>query len=247
MRLTAEDIYNKLVFEELILTKRGTIRFHLSDVDIIVKQRDTVGNIMQEWVEGWMTSKGIEFVPNPNTQMPPDEFLDPDNPTHNLLEIKAFNYQAVPAFDIASFNAYVKEIIEKPYMLHVHYLIFGYTMDDEGYVTINNVWLRKVWEISRPMEDWSINLQVKHNIVQKMRPGIWWTVGDVDRRRFKNFDSLENYLSAIEEAVYQNPETHAAAGTWLRRMKAAYNAFYPLSPLGVIPRWSDIKDNYNNR
>ena len=52
MKLTVDEIYDRLVNEDKILTKKGRITFTLGDIDIIVKQRDVVGNIMQEWVEG---------------------------------------------------------------------------------------------------------------------------------------------------------------------------------------------------
>lgn len=48
MKLTAQDIYNKLINEEQIKTVKGQIRFHLGDVSIIVKKKDVVGNIVQE-------------------------------------------------------------------------------------------------------------------------------------------------------------------------------------------------------
>ena len=54
MRLTVEEIYNRLVNDDKILTKKGRITFTLGNIDIIVRQRDVVGNIMQEWVEGWL-------------------------------------------------------------------------------------------------------------------------------------------------------------------------------------------------
>lgn len=50
MRLTAQEIYNKLINEDKILTLKGQINFYLGDVNIIVKQKDVVGNIMQEWL-----------------------------------------------------------------------------------------------------------------------------------------------------------------------------------------------------
>ena len=59
MRLTVEEIYDRLVNDDRILTKKGRITFTLGDIDIIVRQRDVVGNIMQEWVEGWLKKKGI--------------------------------------------------------------------------------------------------------------------------------------------------------------------------------------------
>lgn len=51
------------------------------------------------------------------------------------MEVKAFNRNACPGFDIADFKMYSDEIIHKPYMLDVDYLIFGYDMDDNGNVT----------------------------------------------------------------------------------------------------------------
>ena len=67
------------------------IRFYFGDVDIIVKQKDVVGNIIQEWLQGWLDKRGIEYAPSENTQMPPDFFLNPDDTTRDLLEVKAFN------------------------------------------------------------------------------------------------------------------------------------------------------------
>ncbi|MFA6780340.1 MAG: NgoBV family restriction endonuclease, partial [Paludibacteraceae bacterium] len=61
MRLTAEEIYDRLVNDDKILTKKGRITFTLGDIDIIVRQRDVVGNIMQEWVEGWLKKNNIEY------------------------------------------------------------------------------------------------------------------------------------------------------------------------------------------
>lgn len=52
MRLTAQEMYNKLINEDKILTLKGQINFYLGDVNIIVKQKDVVGNIMQEWLQG---------------------------------------------------------------------------------------------------------------------------------------------------------------------------------------------------
>ena len=37
MKLTVEQVYNKLVNDDKILTKKGQITFTLGDIDIIVK------------------------------------------------------------------------------------------------------------------------------------------------------------------------------------------------------------------
>ena len=85
MRLTAQQVYDKLINEDKILELQGQIRFFFGDVDIIVKQKDVVGNIIQEWLQGWLDKRGIEYAPSENTQMPPDFFLNPDDRTRDLL------------------------------------------------------------------------------------------------------------------------------------------------------------------
>ena len=48
MKLSPQVVFNMLVQEDKILGINGQIRFFLGDIDIIVKQKDVVGNIMQE-------------------------------------------------------------------------------------------------------------------------------------------------------------------------------------------------------
>lgn len=238
MKLTAEAVYHKLLNEDKILEIQGQIKFYLGNVDIVVRQRDVVGNIMQEWLEGWLKKNNVEYSPNPNTQMPPDIFLDPENMTKELLEVKAFNYESSPGFDIADFTSFQNEIIEKPYMLHTKYLIFGYVMTEDGFVIIKDMWLKNIWEICRPMKNYPINLQIKENVIHKIRPAKWYAQGS----SFKTFETLEDFISAIEETVYQNPKTHIFAGTWLRRFKNSYHSFYNKNL--TILRWSEIENKY---
>lgn len=237
--MTAQEIYNKLVSEDKILELKGRIKFFLGDVSIIVRQKDVVGNIIQEWLQGWMDKRHIEYAPSENTQMPPDFFLNPDDRKKNLLEVKAFNRSATPGFDIADFRMYEEEIIDKPYMLDVDYLIFGYDMSDKGVVTIKDLWLKKVWQITRRMNGWPINLQVKQGVVHKIRPGVWYST---KKGNYAMFRSLEDFISAIEETVYQNPKTHDSAAMWKRKFLESYKDFYGISLR--IPRWDDIADSY---
>ncbi len=239
MKLTANDVFDRLLQDDKIYDAKGQIRFYLGNVDIIVKQRDVVGNIMQEWLEGWLKKNGVDYAPNPNSQMPPDFYLNPDNLKDDLLEVKAFNYNATPGFDIADFNAYQSELIEKPYMLNSKYLIFGYVMQEDGYVVIKKMWLKNVWEICRPMANWPLNLQIKDKVVHKIRPAKWYSKG---KTKFLPFECLEDFVSAVNETVYQNPKTHAEFGEWLPKFLKSYRKHYRRNL--VIPRWEEIKTKY---
>jgi type II restriction enzyme len=237
-KITPEEVYRKLIEEDKITSVEGQIRFFLGSVDIIVKQRDVVGNIIQEWLEGWLKQNNIWYANNPNTQMPPDIFLDSDH-TKDLLEVKAFNSCASPAFDIADFKAYVREIVDKPYMLHTKYIIFGYNMSDDGIVTIKNLWLKNIWEISRSSNNWPINVQYKNGVIQKIRPATWYS----ESKRFPLFERLEDYLSALEETMFMYPDTHNIAKNWRKNMQEAYKAHYGITL--DIPRWHEIESKYH--
>jgi type II restriction enzyme len=238
VKLSAEEVYERLVNVDKIKTVEGRIRFYLGDVDIVVKQKDVVGNIIQEWLEGWLKKNKIAFASNPNTQMPPDIFLDPEDHTKDLLEVKAFNYSASPGFDIADFKAYAREIVNAPYMLHTKYIIFGYNMSDDGIVTIKDLWLKNVWEICRSMEGWPLNVQYKNKVINKIRPAKWFG----SKSRYPMFESLEHYLSAIEETLFGYPDTHEMSVGWRKRVTEAYKNFYGVNL--TIPRWEDLDEIY---
>lgn len=238
IKLTAEQVFYRLLNTDKIKSVEGQIRFFLGDVDIIVRQKDVVGNIIQEWLEGWLRKNNIAFNTNDNTQMPPDIFLNPDDHTVDLLEVKAFNYAASPGFDIADFKAYAREILQAPYMLHTKYIIFGYSMSHDGIVTIKDLWLKNVWEICRSMDSWPLNVQYKNRVIHKIRPAKWYGT----KSRFPMFQSLEHYLSAIEETLFSYPDTHNLSVGWRKKVTEAYMAFYG-KPIN-IPRWEELDATY---
>ncbi len=239
MRLSVDELFEKLIIDDAWrICFQGIISTNGIDINL-AKARDVVGNIMQEWLEGWLKKNGIDYAPNPNSQMPPDFYLNPDNMKEDLLEVKAFNYKATPGFDIADFNAYQSELIEKPYMLHSKYLIFGYVMQDDGYVVIKKMWLKNVWEICRPMANWPLNLQVKDKVVHKIRPAKWYSKG---RTKFLPFEKIEDFISAMDETVYKNPKTREESGEWLSKFLKSYKKQYNKNL--KIPRWSEIEGKY---
>mgnify|MGYP000863654262 FL=1 len=51
MKLSGQELYNKLVNEYKIIGEKGIINFSLKDLTISVETKDTVGNLLQEWLE----------------------------------------------------------------------------------------------------------------------------------------------------------------------------------------------------
>lgn len=49
MRLSAQQVYDKLINDDRILEIEGRITFDFGDVNITVKQKDVVGNMVLEY------------------------------------------------------------------------------------------------------------------------------------------------------------------------------------------------------
>lgn len=110
-----------------------------------------------------------------------------------------------------------------------------------GASKVGKSWLALWLSVTVAKEDWAINLQIKQNVVHKIRPGVWYST---QRVRFPMFTCLEDFVSAIEQTVWQNPKTRETSGTWKRRFLESYQNHYGVSL--NIPRWDDIADRYRN-
>ena len=92
------------------------------------------------------------------------------------------------------------------------------------------------------MENWALNLQIKKNIVHKIRPGLCYKD---KKNNFPMFERLEDFISAIEETVYQNPATRNEAANWKKNFLKSYENFYGIKL--KIPRWTDISEIYQGK
>lgn len=211
MKITPEQLYYKLTQEYKIIGEKGNIKFTLKDLTITVKTRDTVGNLIQEWLTAWLEVNDVEFILRPNTQDFPDLNLDIENREKGLVEIKSFDYDKAANFDVANFMAYRRSIIDYPYRLDSDYLIFGYRMVD-GAIEIADVWLKKIWEITGPSADWPLKCQVKQGDLVNIRPIKWYKN---ERTKFKPFNSALSFLKAFQENQYKYGKTRYDKGTAL--------------------------------
>ena len=237
--VTANDIYDTLIYGYKIQELTGAIKFQLGDVKVSVKRRDVIGGILQEWLELWLKKLGIDYMPNPQVNMPPDIYLDPTDITRGWLEIKAFNRNDTPRFSIAYFRTFPEELIKRPWHLDTDYLIFGYVIDERtGNVKIKDLWLKKIWQITKPMTNWPLTVQFKNDVLHEIRPCRWYS----SNRNLQVFECLEDFLSAFEKAMYQNPETRYEAVNWQNKFKLSYRKHYGRDI--KIPKWEKIMSKY---
>ena len=217
MKLTGQELYDKLVNEYKIIGEKGVINFSLKDLTISIETKDTVGNLLQEWLKAWMKKENIEFEENSNSQIFPDFYLDIKDRKKNLLEVKSFDWDRGPGFDLANFDSYCNSLLENAYRVDSDYLIFAYQMQGSE-ITIKNVWLRKIWQLACPSGTYPIKVQEKKSVIYNLRPGTWYS----ERTKFKTFESKEDFLSAINETRYQYPQTRHTNGHWLKNVIKSY-------------------------
>ena len=217
MKIIGEQLYKKLVDEYKIIGEKGVINFSLKNLTISVQTKDTVGNLLQEWLKAWFQKEQIDFEENTNSQTFPDFLLDKDDHKKGLLEVKSFDFDRGPGFDLANFDSYCNSLLDNAYRIDSDYLILAYQMNN-GVISIKNVWLKKIWELACPSSTYPLKVQEKKSVIYNIRPSIWYS----ERSKFKPFNSKEEFLSALNNTRYQYPQTRHTNGHWLRNVLKNY-------------------------
>jgi len=217
--VNAEELKNLLLAEGIIGAK-GFSGFELLGITTEGTSKSTVGYMFQEWLDDWMKSKDIYHTCPTNSQEPPDFYLSEDKTT-NLLEIKVFDYSASPNFDVANYESYCNSLLVHPYKFESDYLIFGYTLE-KGIFSVQNVWLKKVWEITGPMEEFPIRIQRKKGMIYNIRPMIWYS----DNCKNEPFNDRNLLLSALQDSLSAYTKTKDEIGVnWLEKFNKSYETW----------------------
>ncbi|MFN0036509.1 MAG: NgoBV family restriction endonuclease [Saprospiraceae bacterium] len=224
MKLNAEQLFQKLTQEYGLVGQKGVIKFTLKDLSIEIESRDSVGNLVQEWLKAWMKQAVVEFEEGSNTQTFPDIFLDKEDKKKGLLEIKTFDADRGPGFDLANFESYCNSLLTNAYRLDSDYLVIAYRMEGTE-ITIQNVWLKKIWELTGGSSTYPMKVQEKKKIIYNIRPIIWYS----ERVQFKPFESKEAFLAALNETRYKYPVTRYANAHWLDEVLKNYAAHTGIS------------------
>ena len=185
-----------LLKKQGIFNSSGNVTLNLMGVSAELKDKSAIGYVFQEWFACWLKKNNILFRVNTNSQEFPDFYLDKESNEEKLLEVKTFDYDAGPNFDVANFDAYCRSVKTKAYRLDADYLIFGYTFRD-GVLEIKDIWLKKIWEITCPSERFPIRTQVKQGIIYNIRPAKWYSNGS----RNPIFKSEKEFLKSLFDTI----------------------------------------------
>jgi NgoBV restriction endonuclease len=200
--MSAQKLYTALLASHLIGAK-GEIYFELNNIKTRIQDSSVVGNIIQEWLQAFMRQAAIDYRKPDNSQEFPDFFLNNMSDKQGLLEVKCFKDN--PNFDVANFSAYCRSLSHSPYRLDADYLLIKYSEQEDG-LRIDNIWLKKVWEITSASERSAIKIQWKQNVAFNIRPATWYGT----RAKYTPFKTRKDFVVALKTVL----DTSQIGGDW---------------------------------
>lgn len=176
----------------------GGTQFSLSDLTIRIEGKDGLGGLIEEWVGVWAEREGFN-IRNPkkekNSQKFPDYYVwnNGEEDKQHYLEIKTFDDNASPNFDIANFRSYCESLASNPERVYADYLIFAYKANN-GNLTISQIYLKKIWEITCASQKWPIKTQTKRNEIYNIRPS---NFRNKNQNKFQSFKTKDEFITAL--------------------------------------------------
>lgn len=187
---TLEELYHKAV--ENIKGEPGVITITLAGIPKISGSNDIVGNCVQEWIPQWLEDNGLNLKPNDSPGRFPDFTADINGVQYDM-EVKCWNCQNAPAFDLANFDGFYREVYNHPDKLYATYLIFAYTPTKHGFV-ISDIYLKKLWEITSRARKYPLGLQIKQKRSYAIRPFAF------HKKPGKSFADIHEFVEAVYKA-----------------------------------------------
>ncbi len=212
--MSAQQLFSKLE-QSGVLGEQGLTYFELQGVKTIVRDKSIVGNVIQEWLRGFMEKNSVGYRLKKNSQEFPDFLMDSTSDTSDLLEIKCFTKS--PNFDVANFQAYARSLLTHAYRLDADYLVFEYGSLGEG-ITIKRVWLKKIWEICGSSERSPLKIQWKQGIPVNIRPAVWYSVNS----KFPPFLSRSEFVGSIKKVLDTSSVSAGLQRNWFESVKRLY-------------------------
>lgn len=196
--------------------QHGTITINFANRSHVYSGNDVIGNCLQEWLPNWFEHLGVDIRPGDNTQSFPDFVANFENISYDV-EVKAWNYNNSPAFDIANFSSFLATTYESPGKLDASYFILGYKPMDDGFsqgFLVEKVYLKHIWEITSRSTKYPIGLQVKRGQPYAMRPF------NFARNEMGSFTNKTEFINAVKNTfeLFPNAVIPFSPDEWLDRV-----------------------------
>lgn len=217
--ITAKGIID-LLKEKNIGSAIGKIKMELNGTEVVIRQNDIIGNALQEWLGQFLSENDIYFR-SAKGQTFPDFYLT-ESDKKSLCEMKTYYATRNAAFDVANYFGYVDSLVENPWRLDSDYLIFAYLSDSEGNITIQDMWCKKVWEITGPAQDFALKCQRKKGQIYNIRPANWKNAA---KTKLPPFSCKEEFVAALYKTHLSETNQVKVSKNWLDTVVLEYEKY----------------------
>lgn len=211
-------IHNMLVAKFQSNRILGNITFNTADGNIGIKERDIIGNAIQSWLASWFNSNLITYSKPLNTQSFPDYMINSNMGKQENLEVKCWYGPASPGFDIANFESYVDTLLQDPTKIDTDYLIFKYNIDEDGNISIEDVFLKKIWEITCASGPYPLKVQAKRGQIYNIRPASWYS----KNVKYKPFATRNDFVQALSQTLVAYKGKSKYTSSWYSTVATKY-------------------------
>lgn len=176
----------------------GHIQFLIKGRRYDITSSDVIGGVVQDWIGQFLSSRSeLKLHKNDDTQDFPDYFLDSRKSC--AFEVKCYNVDRSPGFDLAHFERYLDAVDGKLRTLFVDadYLVIGYRQSDAG-ISLEKFMLKKIWQMTGPMKKYPLGLQVKRGLAVNIRPKNFTSEKVI---KTGLFTSSHEFLDALDKAA----------------------------------------------
>lgn len=211
---TLKELYE--FSKEALEGQNGTISVTFANRNHVYAGNDVIGSCLQEWLPDWFEYLGVDIKPGSGTQKFPD-FIANFTDAEYAIEVKAWNINNSPAFDLANFQSFLETTYSSPGKLNAQYFVLGYKPIEDGFsqgFTVQKIFLKHIWEITAPTAKYPIGLQVKRGNPYAMRPFNFYKKPD------GGFSSKQEFVLAVKEAfeLFPNPALDFNPDTWYKKV-----------------------------
>ena len=225
MQKSVQNLVNVLTKASIPNTKIE-LKCSIDKVSFDIQDASIVGNVIQEWLGEWMTSKSISWTTPTNSQSFPDFFLNGSD----YLEVKAYNVNESAAFDVANFKSYIDSIIITPERLFADYIIFPWEQKGNSFY-IKDFFVSNVWEITSTMtrlKSGLITHQAKKGTIYNIRP-----YGGIYHDKTKGFKTRRDFIVAVAKTidffakqVIEPKDQYKNGADWMKIVEASFSNKY---------------------
>lgn len=183
----------QLIIQQNIIGQTGELIFSYAGFQTTVFTKDAIGNAIQDWFGQWLSQQGMVWETGIHSQSWPDFILS--DGSH--LEVKTFDSEADANFDVANFDAFVRSLWNGDvHRLDTMHLVFSYITNPEtGAISINNYWLKNIWNLTGPSRTNILSMQKKQGTAVNIRPKNWRSP------KVQMFTSRQEFVYALSQAV----------------------------------------------